>query len=1024
MKRTLLLALIIVLSIPNGLISNAQGSGNAKVVGIITDAVTGDFLIGTNVALSGTSLGESNGLDGGYSIPNVPPGTYTIVFRYIGYKSTENEIQLSAGETLELNMELSPDVIMGEEIVVTVQARGQRAAINQQLSANAITNIVSSEKIRDVPDANAAESIGRLPGVSLRRVGGEGNQIVVRGLSPQYTIVEVDGVRMQGVGLGRDVGLSIISSEALDGIELTKSLTPDKDADAIGGVVNLRTRTAKEGLNFGVLSQGGYNSLENSFANYKFGLNLGNRFLDNSLGILATGTAEQVWRSSDRYTAGYLDQHQPVGTDDEGNVIYEHHYYTENENIREYKKLRQRYSGALVLDYKTNFMTLKLNNTYNRMVDENIERVNQFRYSAGDFRHLITDDKPVETIQTHALTGIFKFLNTELTLDAQYSKTNLENSSDQYIFEDNWAVGGVIPSNVRLYAEPYTLWNDYNISSAIQSYLDRNIRNSTFREDITQRVNLDYRVPYTISEAVSGAVQVGGSYSVKKRSSDRESYWSYYFGGIGGDRANRVLANNPDFYHWNEPGFRSGGPLLPGINFVDSLYDYGSVLKGVTGVDLTWSGDMDKLKRTHDYFGVDEEGNPLYPADQTYVRGVESSDQDYQNREEYLAGYIMAEILIGRRIMLIPGVRYENLKSTYTANYVVTNDFELTGMVPGYPEAITVDDRENTHWFPSLNIKVDITDWMDVRGAYYKSATRPNYGLLSPAMISNQDKDDIAAYNPYLKPGIAHNFELGVSAFTNKLGLLTFNIFYKELSELLYRIPSYNNYYFEIAEGVPPSLVESLEASRHLYREDLFSATTIPPGSATMDDYPVNNPNVASFRGFEVSWQTNFWYLPGLLKGFVLDLNYSYIRSKTHYPYLDIWNEFVVVPPSPIPQRVVHADYATREGTMLDQPNSIYNARIGWDYKGFSTRLSFRYQGNSLQDLNPTNNNQDRYRKEHFRMDLLVQQRITDRLSVWMDVANLTSALDEFYNTANGLNLPSQLEYYGLTAQISVRFEL
>ena len=74
--------------------------------------------------------------------------------------------------------------------------------------------------------------------------------------------------------------------------------------------------------------------------------------------------------------------------------------------------------------------------------------------------------------------------------------------------------------------------------------------------------------------------------------------------------------------------------------------------------------------------------------------------------------------------------------------------------------------------------------------------------------------------------------------------------------------------------------------------------------------------------------------------------------------------------------------------------------------------------------MNPTNNNQDSYRKEHFRMDLLVQQRITDRLSVWMDVANLTSALDEFYMSANGLNLPAQLEYYGLTAQISVRFEL
>ena len=70
----------------------------------------------------------------------------------------------------------------------------------------------------------------------------------MRGLSPKYTIVEIDGVRMTGVDGDRSVGLSILSSGMLEGIELSKSLTPDRDADAIGGVVNLRLKDADEGF--------------------------------------------------------------------------------------------------------------------------------------------------------------------------------------------------------------------------------------------------------------------------------------------------------------------------------------------------------------------------------------------------------------------------------------------------------------------------------------------------------------------------------------------------------------------------------------------------------------------------------------------------------------------------------------------------------------------------------------------------------------------------------------------------------
>ena len=171
---------------------------------------------------------------------------------------------------------------------------------------------------------------------------------MIRGLSPQYSIVQIDGVRLTGVDLDRSVGLSGITSEMLDGIELSKSLTADKDADAIGGIVNLRTRVAEKGFHFDVLAQGGYNDLERALGNYKFAAGVGNRFFENKLGVLFNAGTEQVIRSCDRFTASY----DAVPTASLGDSLK-----TNSATIREQKAIRNRKFGSLVLDYKTDFMT-------------------------------------------------------------------------------------------------------------------------------------------------------------------------------------------------------------------------------------------------------------------------------------------------------------------------------------------------------------------------------------------------------------------------------------------------------------------------------------------------------------------------------------------------------------------------------------------------------------------------------------------------------------------------------------------
>lgn len=198
----------------------AQGS---DVKGTVRDRVTGDPLPSANVVIEGTSLGAAANADGEYVIRNVPPGVFTLRVSYLGYQSVTLEVN-TGSESVLYDVALLPATLEGEEVVITAQARGQQEAINQQLASDRIVNVVSSARIQELPDANAAESVGRLPGVSVVRVGGEGTQVVVRGLEPKFNVITVNGVRMSSSNSGdRSADLSMISPYMIEAIEVTKT---------------------------------------------------------------------------------------------------------------------------------------------------------------------------------------------------------------------------------------------------------------------------------------------------------------------------------------------------------------------------------------------------------------------------------------------------------------------------------------------------------------------------------------------------------------------------------------------------------------------------------------------------------------------------------------------------------------------------------------------------------------------------------------------------------------------------------
>ncbi|RMF00166.1 MAG: TonB-dependent receptor, partial [Bacteroidetes bacterium] len=189
---------------------SAQEEG--VVFGVILDGATGDPLAFANVGIAQLGIGSSTELDGSFRLPNIPAGTYELELSYLGYGTKVERITIKAGQELEVNYTLEPKGETLVEVVVSAQLQGQRAAINQQINANTIVNVVSKERLQELPDQNAAESVGRLSGVSVFRDAGEGQRISVRGISPRLNNITINGQRLPSTRQNdRSTDLSMIS---------------------------------------------------------------------------------------------------------------------------------------------------------------------------------------------------------------------------------------------------------------------------------------------------------------------------------------------------------------------------------------------------------------------------------------------------------------------------------------------------------------------------------------------------------------------------------------------------------------------------------------------------------------------------------------------------------------------------------------------------------------------------------------------------------------------------------------------
>jgi len=298
-----LIALVLVAPMITAVPGSVLAQGAGSVSGTVTDAVSGAPLVGADIALDGTSLLAATDRAGSFRLAAVPAGQYSLLVTYLGHKTERADVTVTSGQTLVVEVKLAP-ANFSESVSVTAEpiAEGQARALNQQRTAPNIVNVVSADQIGAFPDPNAAEAASRIPGISITRDQGEGRYVLIRGTEPRLNSMLIDGERIPAPeGDVRQIQLDAVPADQLQSIEVTKALTPDMDADAIGGAVNLVTKQAVGRPTLLFSASGGYNALQESGDQRLFTATAGRRFEAGRFGLLAGFSSSALHRGSDGF---------------------------------------------------------------------------------------------------------------------------------------------------------------------------------------------------------------------------------------------------------------------------------------------------------------------------------------------------------------------------------------------------------------------------------------------------------------------------------------------------------------------------------------------------------------------------------------------------------------------------------------------------------------------------------------------------------------------------------------------------
>lgn len=795
------------------------------VSGTVKDA-TGMTLPGAVLKLDRFNRYTVSDNNGYFEFLNVPAGSYRVEVEYLGYEPAVLEATVTAGGNAVVDFVLQEGAQeIGAVVVMGDQARGQVKALNQQKTNVNVSNVISADQIGRFPDSNIGDALKRVPGIAMQNDQGEARNIVVRGLASELNSVTLNGNRIPSAeGDNRKVQMDVIPSDMIQTIEVNKTLTPDMDADAIGGSVDLVTRAAAGGQRISLTLLGGYNPIRTG-ATGSGSFVYGNRFFNDRLGVVLSASYMNKDYGSDNIEAVWAQ-------DDEGNV------YVEEMDIRKYDVQRIRRSATLNIDWKIDSRnTIAADLMYNWRDDREARYRTQFkdiepvydgstitgyegtvvRETKGgiDDRRNRTRRLEDQRVQSYVLSGTH-LLSPKVDMDwsLSYAKASEDRPHERYIeyVQEGLSMNEDL-ADTRL---PYVNAPGQNYSDFVFDKLTEQ-HDYTQEEEYAAKVNL--RMPLSVVREQKGRLRVGLSarWKNKRRSND---FYEYVPTG-----SMPVLSDMEHVVY--------DRPLVQGDRYVPGMF-----------VSSGYIGNVDLYNPSL----FTPEADPS-----EYMAG------NYDAGERILAGYLRWDQNITNDLMFIAGVRVENTDLDYRGNYILDEDYD------------NADERHNrnnyTNVLPGLTLKYDLNDRTVLRAAFTTALARPNYYALVPYVDIQREKREITAGNPNLKATYSYNFDLLGEYYSKSVGIVSGGFFYKRLDNFIFN-------YLDI------------DYTAEKFAAD-FPGFTNPIGEGEVWEYlrPMNGRSVDMF-GFEVALQRKLDFLPGrFLRNFGMMLNYTFTHSVTRGIY-------------------------------------------------------------------------------------------------------------------------------------------
>jgi TonB-dependent receptor len=953
--------------------SVAAAPAATLVTGTVSNAATGDLLEGVRVSLPRLERTAFTDNTGRYVFDNVPAGTHAILVSYTGLDPVKQEVVVSAGQRLTRNFDLTTGVYQLEAFTVAGEREGAAAAITAQRNAPNTKNVVAMDSYGNLPNMSASELAILLPGVTgaLNLENGV-DGFAVRGMPSGQNTVTMDGgmISTQGA-FNRAVRINNLTGAMFEGLEVIKGHTPDKGADSLGGTINLKSRSP---LSMREKRRVTYNAtlrwappffetipLRESHRLHPL-LNVGYwEVFDVAGGSRNLGVAVNTFYS-ENVGASHSTTREFEATFSPTAFIYDYNTFDQYNN-------RKQASVNLKLEYRLSPATkLTLNTIYN---DAN--EMGKLRFTTRALTN--------QVVGTTGTAGILPGYTDKITQVRPSTASNFD-------------VGTIGPNNYFLRMRHLDLgvehqWNSFQLDySAMAARTYINNGNGEKGGNLTMRVNgVGWILDRTASEMYPRFTQTAGP-DISRPENYRVSG---FFRNNNQDNDHDVREARANL-KYTLPVFSAA--LKTGVFWREQIVEddvrdrrwshLGTTLLSDPSITII---NTRKTGRVVPFWYASQLFRDRQPVERSLWQediywGRQIRLQNTQGvTESVQAGYAMAQGRVAGTGFLT-GVRVERTETESRGNVrsrVLTTAAQRAADPIG---AATLDygnwrvlRGEYTKAFPSVHLTRDLAASWKARLSWSTSFGRPALNSLVPNETVNEAQRTLTVNNPSLLPQTADNWDASLEYYFEPAGSVSVGWFRKEIKDFI--IAGLDN-------GIIPT------GPDNGYAGEYGGYTRLSSGNA----------GTATVQGWEISYQQQFVFLPGLLKGLGAVVNFTALEA--------------------------HGDFGS--GSQLGTrdvegfvPRSA-NASLYWRHRGLTARVIVNHTGSFLNARSAVSPALNRYWFDRTVVHAGFGYQWKPAVTFSIDVNNLTDAPQSAYR---GVREHMQFKLYGgttVTAGVSGRF--